>query len=125
MSDELSPGLEGAFLDDFYAECDEYLTAIREALVSLEDSIGRAQPDPTLVEKLFRSFHSFKGNSAIVGLRLAEELAHSAEDFLRELSHNKVTLTSEGLDLLMTATQRLEQITASHREKGLNPKSLP
>jgi two-component system chemotaxis sensor kinase CheA len=121
MSDELSPGLEGAFLDDFYAECDEYLTAIREALVSLEDSIGRAQPDPTFVEKLFRSFHSFKGNSAIVGLRLAEELAHSAEDFLRELSHNKVTLTSEGLDLLMTATQRLEQITASHREKRPEP----
>jgi two-component system chemotaxis sensor kinase CheA len=119
MNPEISPGLAGAFLDDFYTECDEHLTAIRDALVTLESSIGRAQPDPTVVEKLFRSFHSFKGNSAIVGLRPAEELAHAAEDFLRELSHNEVTLTREGLDLLIGTMQRLEQVAASHRENKL------
>jgi two-component system chemotaxis sensor kinase CheA len=121
MSSELSGDLAGAFLDDFYTECDEHLTAIRDGLVTLEGSIGRAQPDPTAVEKLFRSFHSFKGNSAIVGLRPAEELAHAAEDFLRELSHNKVTLTGEALDLMMSTTQRLEQVVASHRESKPGP----
>jgi two-component system, chemotaxis family, sensor kinase CheA len=121
MSSKFSAGLAGAFLDDFYTECDEHLTAIRDGLVTLEGSIGRAQPDPTAVEKLFRSFHSFKGNSAIVGLRPAEELAHAAEDFLRELSHNKVTLTGAALDLLMSTTQRLEQVVASHRESKPGP----
>jgi two-component system, chemotaxis family, sensor kinase CheA len=113
--------LTGSFLDDFYTECDEHLTAIRESLVVLEESIGRSLPHPGTVEKLFRSFHSFKGNSAIIGLRPAEELAHSAEDLLRELSKNKVTLTPEGLDLLMTSTQRLEQVVASHRENKPAP----
>jgi two-component system chemotaxis sensor kinase CheA len=121
MNLEISPGFAGAFLDDFYTECDEHLTAIRDSLVTLESSIGRAQPDPTVVEKLFRSFHSFKGNSAIVGLRSAEELAHSAEDFLRELSRNKLTLTTAGLDLLMNTAQRLEELAASHREGKPGP----
>ncbi len=115
MISNLSPELGAELLDDFYAECDEHLTAIRQALVSLEGSIGRAQSDPSTVEKLFRSFHSLKGNSAIIGLRPAEELAHAAEGFLRSLSRGNVTLTSEGLDLLMNATQRLEQVVATHR----------
>src|SRR5205809_5816124 len=107
MSLDVSPEFSPEALDDFYTECDEQLTAIRQALVTLEGSIGRAQPDGAAAEKLFRSFHSFKGNSAIIGLRPAENLAHSAEGFLRELSRGSVTVTSEGLDLLMSATQRL------------------
>jgi len=117
MSLEVSPQFSPELLDDFYAECDEQLTAIRQALVSLEGSIGMAQPDASAVEKLFRSFHSFKGNSSIIGLRPAENLAHSAEGFLRELSRGSATVTGEGLDLLMTATQRLEHLVANHREK--------
>lgn len=125
MSSETSSGLGAEFLDDFYTECDEHLTAIREALVALEGSVGKVQPDGPAVEKLFRSFHSFKGNSAIIGLRPAEELAHAAEDFLRELSRGQSSVTSEGLDLLMNVTQRLEQLVASHRGQKKLPDVKP
>ena len=121
MNSDDTFNLGAEFLDDFYAECDEHLIAIRQALVALEGSVGKIQPDGPTVEKLFRSFHSFKGNSAIIGLRPAEELAHAAEDFLRELARGQSSVTSEGLDLLMSVTQRLEQIVANHREQ----KKLP
>jgi two-component system chemotaxis sensor kinase CheA len=121
VNSDPASGLSPELLDDFYAECDEQLTAIRQGLVTLEDSVGRVQADPAGLEKLFRSFHSFKGNSSIIGLRPAERLAHSAEDFLRELTDGKVSLTSEGLDLLMASAQRLEQIIAAHREKSPGP----
>jgi two-component system chemotaxis sensor kinase CheA len=113
--------LSADFLDDFYTECDEYLTGIRQGLVALESSVGRAQPEMPVIERLFRHFHSFKGNSAIVGLHQAEKLAHAAEDYLRALSKSAATLTALGLDLLMSTTQRLEQLVSAHREK----KNLP
>ena len=81
MKSELLPELQSELLDDFYSECDEHLKNIREALVLLEQSIGKAQADPSILEELFRNFHSFKGISAIVGLRATEELAHMSEEF--------------------------------------------
>lgn len=115
MSSDAIPELRQELLDDFFTECDDHLAHIRQALVLLEPSVGKAQPDQRVLEDLFRNFHSFKGISAIVGLRLAEELAHATEDYLRELTRGTVTLTAHGLDLLMLATQRLEQVANAFR----------
>lgn len=121
MSPDFSPELQQELLDDFFTECDEHLTNIRQALVQLEPSIDKAQADLTVVEDLFRNFHSFKGISAIVGLRAAEELAHATEDYLRDLSRGKRGVSQEGLDLLMSSAQRLEQIVMAFRSKGPIP----
>ncbi|HUS37530.1 MAG TPA: Hpt domain-containing protein, partial [Verrucomicrobiae bacterium] len=117
MTPDLPPELQRELLDDFFTECDDHLAQIRQFLVQLEPSVGKAQPDPAVVEALFRNFHSFKGISAIVGLREAEELAHATEDYLRELTRGKVTLNAETLELLMLATQRLEQVVVAFRSK--------
>ena len=115
MKPDSSPEIRAELLDDFYAECAEHLANIREALALLEGSVGKVQADLRVLEELFRNFHSFKGISALVGLRPAEELAHAAEDFLRELSRGRATLTLSGLELLMGATQKLEQTVAAFR----------
>ncbi|HYG24010.1 MAG TPA: chemotaxis protein CheA [Verrucomicrobiae bacterium] len=125
MNSELPAGLNAEMLDDFYVECDEQLTAIRENLVRLEESVGMAEADAEAVERLFRSFHSFKGNAAIVGLRAAENLSHAAEDFIRELSAGKVILRTESLDLLMASAQRLEEIVAGQRASKPIPEIGP
>lgn len=121
MTPDVSPELQRELLDDFFTECDDHLAQIRQFLVQLEPSVGKAQPDLTVVEALFRNFHSFKGISAIVGLREAEELAHATEDYLRELTRGKVTLHAETLELLMLATQRLEQVVVAFRSKNTIP----
>ena len=108
MSADFSPELRAELLNDFYSEADEHLNAIRDSLVALENSVGRAQIDHAVLEKIFRSFHSFKGISAIVGLKPAEELAHRAEDYLRDLFRGTTTFSVEGADLLMSTTHRLE-----------------
>lgn len=115
MSADFSPELRNELLSEFYSEADEHLNTIRDTLVTLESSVGRVQVDQSPVEKLFRSFHSFKGISAIVGLKQAEALSHAAEDRLRDLARGG-TLTAEIIDLLMSATQRLEQLVRAHRE---------
>jgi two-component system, chemotaxis family, sensor kinase CheA len=114
LSSEYSAEFRNSLLDDFFTEGDEHLTNIRQLLVVLEKSIGRPQPNE-VVEDLFRNFHSLKGISAIVGLRAAEELAHVTEDFLREIGKENGTLSREGIDVLMSSTQRLEQILVAFR----------
>jgi two-component system chemotaxis sensor kinase CheA len=56
------------FLDDYYAECDEHLVSIRRSLVTLEDEVDTRTVDRTLLDNLFRSFHTLKGISGMVGL---------------------------------------------------------
>jgi two-component system, chemotaxis family, sensor kinase CheA len=116
MSNELPPELRAELLNDFYSEAEEHLIAIRDALGKLERWVDHPNVDPSVVEKLFRSFHSFKGISAIVGLTAAEMLAHGAEDYLRDLSGG-TPVTAAGVDLLMSVTQRLEQVVIAHREQ--------
>ncbi len=121
MSQDTPPGLDAKLLDDFFGEADEHLAGIRQGLVNLEPSVGKAQPDPKVVEGLFRDFHSFKGISAIVGLRPAEAVAHTTEDFLRLLRDDKVQLTGKALEVLAAATKKLEQVVAAFRSHQLLP----
>ncbi|MEO6005658.1 MAG: chemotaxis protein CheA [Opitutus sp.] len=115
MSSSFSPELRGELLDDFYAECDELLTAIRQGLTQLEERVGKRESTASFVEALFRHCHTIKGISAIVGLRPAEQLAHVMEDLIRAWSSHPTLLTDDHLDLLVVATQRVEQIITAHR----------
>ena len=67
------------FLDDYFSECEEHLTAARAALLALETSAGQRPSQQRIVDDLFRYFHSLKGISAMVELRPAEQLAHEIE----------------------------------------------
>ncbi|HZM05922.1 MAG TPA: chemotaxis protein CheA [Candidatus Saccharimonadales bacterium] len=117
MNEEKPAGLDAELLDDFFAEADEHLLGIRQALLHLETSVGKAQADPKIIEDLFRNFHSFKGISAIVGLGPAEAVAHATEDFLRLMRGGKAQLTAKGLEVLVAATQKLVQLAAAFRAR--------
>jgi len=123
MNSDFSPELQSELMDDFYAEADEYFTNIRAQLAALESSLKAGSFDRAALESLFRSMHSLKGISAIVVLRDVEQLAHAAEDFLRQLSKGFRSLNDEGLQVLMDATKRLEQIVTAHRLKK-NPAEI-
>ncbi len=120
MATNDSSELSAELLNDFYAECDEHLNIVRQALTALEQ---KASPEETglLIEKLFRSFHSLKGIIGMVGIASAEQLAHRTEDYLRELSRRNVQLNAEGLDLLANSAHLLEQTVAAYREKQPMP----
>src|SRR5687768_8166763 len=111
----------GEFLDDFYAECDELLGNIGGCLNRLDDASSSVTPQASDLESLFRYVHSFKGISAIVGLREAEELAHHAENLLRLLSQRALAWQPAHLDLLAHVNNRLEQIVTAHRRQQALP----
>jgi len=104
------------FLDDYFAECEEHLAVVRRELLALESWVDRPQIEGSILNELFRSFHSVKGLSAMVGVRDAEELAHHMESYLRSLRDRQITLKPEGFDALMVGTQILERAIESRRD---------
>src|SRR5688572_20186451 len=117
MPDDASTGDEflAEFLDDYFAESDEHLTAVRRILLELEPESGVAGISPAMLEELFRSFHSLKGLAGMVHLRQAELLSHHLESYLRRLRDAEGILAAAGVDALIAGTDLLEQVLAARR----------
>jgi len=113
------------FLDDYFAECDEHLAAVRRNLLALESDINQSKADPTLIDELFRRFHTLKGLSGMVGVTSAELLAHQIENCLRALKKEQLALTADTLDALMVGTHQLEQVIAAYRSGQDGPDISP
>jgi two-component system chemotaxis sensor kinase CheA len=113
------------FLDDYFAECEEHLIVARRALLSLEASVNQPQVDRALLDELFRSFHSLKGISGMVGARETEQLAHELESYLRAMRQGEATLTPEGMDVLITSVRMLEDVVSAHRFQSAPPDITP
>jgi two-component system, chemotaxis family, sensor kinase CheA len=113
------------FLDDYFAECDEHLTQVRRGLLALERFIGQPCLDRALLDELFRSFHSLKGISAMVGVREAEQLAHDMESYLRRLRDEQLALAPQGVDGLIAGTKMLERVVAARRNQLAAPDIAP
>ena len=103
------------FLDDYYAECDEHLVLIRRALFALEDEVDAPAIDRATLDNLFRSFHTLKGISGMVGLSAAEQLAHHLESYLRELRQGSVSLSAAGFEALAAGVSLLENVINARR----------
>src|SRR6187402_109952 len=103
-----------SFMDDYYAEAEEHVVAVRRGLLTLEAALGAELP-PAVIEELFRSFHSLKGISAMVELREAELLAHQMESCLRAIRQRDLTLTSVTFETLVDGVRVLENVIQAHR----------
>jgi two-component system chemotaxis sensor kinase CheA len=113
------------FLDDYFAESEEHLMLLRRGLLALERFVNSPQIDRPLLDELFRSFHSLKGISGMVGVREAEQLAHEMESYLRALREGEMVLTQEGCDGLVAGTRMLEQVIAARRVQSPAPDIAP
>ena len=121
MNDSTNQIFFDQFLDEFFVESDENLTSIRQSLITLEADTGVREINPSLLEKLFRQFHTVKGLSGMVGLKEAESLAHKMESYLKVLRQDPHRLSPEGTATLIEGTQALESVIAARRDKSPPP----
>jgi two-component system, chemotaxis family, sensor kinase CheA len=104
------------FIDDYFVECDEHLGIARQSILALEASVDQPHIDRGRLEELFRSFHSLKGLSAMVGVVEAEKLAHQMESYLSALRADRIRLTTGGLETLIGGVLMLERVIGARRE---------
>ncbi len=121
MSTDLPKSGDGAsafaeFLADYFIECDEHLVVARRSVLTLEARLAESGVDRAVLDELFRSFHSIKGLSAMVGFGEAERLAHQLETYLSGLRKNDLQLKEAGIETLIKAVGALERVIAARRQ---------
>jgi len=109
------------FLDDYFAECDEHIAAVRRHLLALDQQVGEGRIDSALLDELFRSFHTIKGISGMVGFREEEQLAHRIEDTLRAVRQGDVSLNVDRIDGLIESVALLDRRLAARRSTAPLP----
>lgn len=115
------------FSQSFLEEANEHLESINRHLLVLEKTLQSPSTlESTLsrtssLNELFRSFHTIKGLSGMVGLNSAAELSHSVESVLRAIQNTQVEITQDVIDLLIKATKTLATLVNGIRSQAANP----
>lgn len=105
-------------LKEFLAETQEALEMLDSELVELEQRPG----DPQLLGSIFRIMHTIKGTCGFLGLPRLESVAHAAEDVLGKIRDNELTVTAEGVSLVLGALDRIKELIDALGQSGEEPK---
>src|SRR5258705_7238194 len=87
-------------LRDFLTEAGELLSDVDNKLVELE----RRPDDVKLLNEIFRGFHTIKGGAGFLNASALVALCHLTENLFDELRNHRMTLSAEGLDVILAAT---------------------
>lgn len=92
--------LEGMeeILNEFIIESNELLEEAGADILHLE-----SDPEPELVNRLFRAFHTFKGTCGFLGFIQAKDVAHVAEDILNQIRSGELVADPHIVDALLKA----------------------
>jgi len=91
---------------EFVSEAEEILERMRLDLADLGDQrAAGAEVDPDLINRLFRSAHSFKGLAGLFGFESIRDLAHHLEDVLDGLRLGRMPLESPAVGLIDRAVE--------------------
>jgi two-component system chemotaxis sensor kinase CheA len=96
------------FLSAYLAEVDEQLQLANAKLLEIEAAARRGEASPRAVRDLFRSMHTVKGLSAMVGVEPAVAIAHRMESVLRVADQGGGRIAAESVDVLLRAVRAIE-----------------
>ena len=94
--------------DEFIAEANEHLLTIEEDFLDLERNCQN--PDPDLVDKVFRAIHSVKGGSAFLGLNKINQLSHAMENILSMMREEQIKPESVYIEALLVGVDLLSNM---------------
>ncbi len=112
MSDYLDADNE-ELLKDYFSEAEQMVDNLESNILAIEN-------DPTnhdAIDEIFRAAHTLKGNSATVEFSEIAHFAHTMEDLLDEVRSDKVKVTGEVVDVLLTALDVIKAMLES-RQNG-------
>jgi two-component system chemotaxis sensor kinase CheA len=98
-------------LQVFFEEAEELLQTYEEGVLGLE----QAPHDRELLHSIFRSAHTLKGNSSMLGFERIATLTHALEDLLVKLRGGESTPGREVIDTLLAANDVLRDLMGRAR----------
>jgi two-component system chemotaxis sensor kinase CheA len=107
-----------AQFSEFVIEAEELLEALGDRLVQLERATEEDAVSPDTINDVFRSMHTLKGLSGMLGLKAISELSHSLENLLDKVRLGKVKLHQGTLDVLYAGVELLSKIVGGVGRTG-------
>ena len=102
------------YLGLFVAEATDHLAGLSAELVALEKAGAEGGATASVVDGIFRHFHSVKGMSASMGFEAISGLAHRAEDLVGALRRSQARVEPDTADVLLATVDALQaMVTAS------------
>jgi len=87
----------------FLAEADEHLQVLDDTLILLE----KESSNPDLVQTVFRSAHTIKGMSGMIGHQRMTNLTHALETVLDGVRKNSIQITKQLINICLDAVDHL------------------
>jgi two-component system chemotaxis sensor kinase CheA len=87
----------------FLAEADEHLQVLDDVLIRLE----RESSNSELVQTVFRSAHTIKGMSGMIGHQRMTNLTHALETVLDGVRKNSIQITNQLINICLDAVDHL------------------
>jgi two-component system chemotaxis sensor kinase CheA len=111
--------------DEFQEILDEYFSSTRELAESAEaillEMAGGGSPPPERLQEIRRTFHTLKGNSAMMGFPVVADLAHAMEDVLKGVGGESAAVDEELVALLLSGVG----LAAEMARAGTVPETAP
>jgi two-component system chemotaxis sensor kinase CheA len=95
---------------EFTVETARLLETAEAAVLDLEKSSS-----PELIDAVFRSIHTIKGNAGIFDEKALVEFAHALESYLSGLRSGQFTIQEDTVDLVLSAIDRIRQMVSGQR----------
>jgi two-component system, chemotaxis family, sensor kinase CheA len=98
----------GEFRDAYLAEADELVAAANERLLAIERAAKEGSSDPRSVRELFRSLHTLKGLTTMVGVEPIVAITHRMEAILRVADRSGGALEAAVIEPLFEAMRAVQ-----------------
>jgi two-component system chemotaxis sensor kinase CheA len=113
-----------AAYSEFVIEAEELLESMGDRLTALEKDAEEGTVDPGMVNDFFRSMHTLKGLSGMLGLQGISKLSHSLENLMDSLRMGKIDFQQGALDVLFSGIESLNklvsQVSRTGSEEGID-----
>ncbi|HEX3850386.1 MAG TPA: Hpt domain-containing protein, partial [Polyangiaceae bacterium] len=97
------------FVSAYLVEAEEHLAVANTQLLSIESAQRRGETNPRAVRETYRSLHTIKGLSAMVGVEPIVAIAHRMESFLRDFDRSGAAIPLRAIDALLRGVHAIEQ----------------
>lgn len=103
-------------LQDFLIEAGDLLSGVDNKLVDLE----RTPDDRSLLNDIFRGFHTIKGGAGFLNATELVTLCHLTENLFDKLRNGELEVTPETMDVILSATGAVRDMFG-FLEQGVQP----
>ena len=101
-------GQDPEMLQLFLEESNEHLASLETDLLKLEETLD--DPDPELVNKIFRAIHSLKGSAGFFGFENITNLSHIMENIFSQIRDGKIEANSSMITTLLDGKDKLDEM---------------